>query len=232
VIESPLYVFDTDADVDEYVDSFHSVIQQLLDRHASLISRCRRVGKNDCRWLSDEARAAKRLRRRRERRYRRTQSAADRQHYISAQTAAGEAIHRSRSDHIRQRYQEAVGDAAATWRVTRDILHRRQRTYHSDADSARLAVDFSAYFHDKLSRIRQSIAAGLHVTSQFVFPSRSHSGPKLADIGIVSADEVRKVIHSTAVKSSPLDVLPSTMLRECADVFVPFVAHMANLTFS
>ena len=131
-------------------------------------------------------------RRRRERRYRRTQSAADRQHYISAQTAAREAIHRSRSDHIRLRYQEAVGDAAATWRVTRDILHRRQRTYHSDADSARLAVDFSAYFHDKLSRIRQSIAAGLHVTSQFVFPSRSHSGPKLADIGIVSADEVCK----------------------------------------
>jgi len=53
---------------------FHSVIPQLLDGHAPLKSRWR-VGKNDCRWLSDEARVAKRLSRRRECRYRRTQNA-------------------------------------------------------------------------------------------------------------------------------------------------------------
>ena len=103
---------------------------------------------------------------------------------------------------------------------------------HSDEDSARLAVHFRAYFQDKLSRIRQSLTAGLQATSQFVFPSRSHSGPKLADIGVVSADEVRKAIRSTAVKSSPLDALLSTLLRECVDVFVPVVAHMANLSFT
>jgi len=59
-------------------------MQRLVDLHAPLQTRCRSVGKNECRWLSGEARAAKRRCRRLERRYRLTQAAADRQAYTAA----------------------------------------------------------------------------------------------------------------------------------------------------
>jgi len=37
---------------------------------------------------------------------------------------------------------------------------------------------------------------------------------------------------TTAVKSSPPDILPSPLLRNCAGVFAPIIGHMANLSFT
>ena len=84
------------------------------------------VGRNDCRWLSAEAREAKRRCRRKERRYRRSQSATDRQAFQAARATARAAITRSRTDATKQRFDEAPGDVAATWHVVRDVLHRDQ----------------------------------------------------------------------------------------------------------
>ena len=131
IVASPLYVFTPTFRIDDYVSLFQREMQRLVDLHAPLQTRCR-VGKNKCRWLSDEARAAKRRCRRLERRYRRTQAAADRQAYTAARSTARNAVLQSRSDDIKQRFADAAGDHAATWRVTHDVLHRRQRTSHTD----------------------------------------------------------------------------------------------------
>jgi len=72
VLQSPLYDFDCDMSVDSYVELFNNETTRILDKHAPLKTRTRRVGHNDCRWLSAEARDAKRRYRRSERRYRRT----------------------------------------------------------------------------------------------------------------------------------------------------------------
>jgi len=49
--------------------------------------------------------------------------------------------------------------------------------------------------------------------------------------GPTSAPEVLKLLTSRPVKSSPVDLLPSVLLRSCTAVFAPIVAHMANLSF-
>jgi len=97
IVASPLYVFTPTTRVDDCVNLFQREMQQLVDLHAPLQTRCRRVGKNECRWLSDEARAAKRRCRRLERRYRRTQAAGDRQAYTAARSTARNAVLRSRA---------------------------------------------------------------------------------------------------------------------------------------
>ena len=56
-------------------------------------------------------------------------------------------------------------------------------------------------------------------------------GPTLDEFDFVTVDEAREAIISAAVKSSPLDILPSRLMRDCADVFAPIVGHMANLSF-
>ena len=38
--------------------------------------------------------------------------------------------------------------------------------------------------------------------------------------------------NSMSNKSSPLDVLPTSLLKSCADVFAPVVARIANLSFT
>jgi len=82
------------ADVDEFAELFDSEVQRILAFHAPLRSGRRRSGKNDTRQLSDEARRAKQLRRRLERRYRRTGLESDRRAYQAACTTARDRITR------------------------------------------------------------------------------------------------------------------------------------------
>ena len=62
------------SDVDTYVDQLNNALTELLDKHAPVRTTRRRPPKRISRWLSDEAVAAKRLRRRLERRWRNTKA--------------------------------------------------------------------------------------------------------------------------------------------------------------
>ena len=82
VLNSRLFESET-TDANEYAELFDSEAQRVLDAHAPLQCRIRRQGQHDIRQLSDEARQAKQLRRRLERRYRWLRSyLGDRTQYI------------------------------------------------------------------------------------------------------------------------------------------------------
>ena len=59
-----------------------------------------------------------------------------------------------------------------------------------------------------------------------------YSGPHLTIFGEVSVKEVKSLINSMSIKSSPLDVLPTSLLKSCVDVFAPVIARLANLSFT
>ena len=46
----------------------------------------------------------------------------------------------------------------------------------------------------------------------------------------VTIDKVRKLLASIPRKTSPLDVLPVSLLRDCAEVFAPAITTLANLS--
>ena len=116
--------------------------------------------------------------------------------------------------------------------MIRDVLHRDCKPVHSDSECQSLAVGFSKYFGDKLDRIRQSIAASLQQSNGPVHRARQHTGQRLSQLSPTSTDEVRKLLTSTRLKPSPVDVLPTVLLRSSVDVFSPIFAHIANLSFA
>jgi len=46
----------------------------------------------------------------------------------------------------------------------------------------------------------------------------------------VTIDEVQKLLISMPCKTSPLDVLPCSLLMDCADVFAPVISRLANMS--
>jgi len=52
------------------------------------------------------------------------------------------------------------------------------------------------------------------------------------DLQPPSIDEVRKLITSMPGKSSPVDHIPTSVIKSCVDVFAPLIAHLAKLSFS
>ena len=48
----------------------------------------------------------------------------------------------------------------------------------------------------------------------------------------VSEDEMAAVINSTRCKTSPVDKIPTVVLKRCVGIFAPSLAHLANLSFA
>jgi len=63
-----------------------------------------------------------------------------------------------------------------------------------------------------------------------VFAARPHTGPELSDFQPVTIDEVRKLLASIPRKTSPLDVLPVSLLKDCAEVFAPAITTLQLVT--
>ena len=85
---------------------------------------------HDNRRLSDEARHVKQLRRRCERRYRRTGLESDRQAYLLACSAARDCILKSQANRIKSELDEVSGDIGATWRTAQRLLHNDHRVVY------------------------------------------------------------------------------------------------------
>ena len=48
----------------------------------------------------------------------------------------------------------------------------------------------------------------------------------------VTSNEVGRVLASSPAKSSTMDIIPTSLVLRCKDVFCEIIAHLANLSFS
>ena len=136
----------------------------------------------------------------------------------------------SRADHLKAQLEQASGDIRATWHTVQSLLHSRQTVVYDDTECADPVDKFSKFFVDKVSCIRDNIMAALLQSSHRMFAPRLHIGPKLSVFPPVTIDEFRKLLTSMPCKTSPLDVLPASLLKDCADVFAPAITTRQPVT--
>jgi len=185
-------------------------------------------------FLTDTAKQAKRHRRRCERRWKRTGCETDRVAYRSACRTANRLINESRSDYFASRMDGLVSDAKRRWDVVKELLHEDDRQPDRTADESQsFCLAASSFFIHKLDRIKKSINAQLVGSSYDPAASDvQHTGPRLSIIKPVTVHDVAKIIRSMPAKSSPLDFVPTSLLKSCSDVFAKLIAHLANLSFT
>ena len=106
-------------------------------------------------------------------------------------------------------------------------------TNRDPAENQKVCDAFCEFFIDKLAKIaikiRDIIASGrLPPPVQLV-----HGTPKRFDpFENVSDADVIFVIRRTHAKTSPMDFVPTTIIKSCADFFGQLIARLANLSFA
>jgi hypothetical protein len=92
--------------------------------------------------------------------------------------------------------------------------------------------NFANYFVDKIANIK--VALNHRLNGDESDPTADDAvfhGTPLADLPPPSVDEVVKLIALMPGKSSPLDAIPTSIIKSCIDVFAPLIAHLAALSF-
>ena len=217
---------------DEYVDRLESTVVEILDELAPLRYVKKSQGKNSSRWLSSEAVTAKRLRRKLERRWKSTGAEIDRVKYRAACRNANALINGSRNQHRYQHIAELKGDSRRTWSAVKRLLHgESSQCGGKQEDNVAFCNTLAAFFINKVRNIRSAITVAL--SGQCVEPLSSDVPclSLLSDFTPATPMEVQRVLRSMSSKSSPLDFVPTSLLKTCAGVFSYIIADLANTTF-
>ena len=204
---------------------YDSVLHTLINLHAPLVTRKISM-KPPNPWMTPAILASKRYRRYLERIWRRNLTSLNRSRLIRQTHLCNRQMSKAKSAHYSKIIAEHSGNYGSLWKAFNKILHRCPKMHLPDHSSiATLANTFSSFFINKISVIRSS------------FPSDSHSrvlNPPdtrkvLQNLGCVSADEVRYLVLRAPCKSSDLDPIPSSLVKDCIDILMTPVTSIINL---
>ena len=116
---------------------------------------------------------------------------------------------------------------------------RMLRTY-STPTTTTTSTDNNTMFCSKLAMFFTNRVNSIKVTTAWALAGRvydplasdlHHQGPQLCAFASVTEDEVTKLIGSMPAKSSPLDFVPTSLLKACRYMFVHVITRLANLSF-
>ena len=218
----------------EFADQLDKTVADILDRYCPLqVRRKFAPNRRDSRWLSAGAVDAKRARRQLERKWKSSHKEDDYVAYRKACRSANKLIVDSRRDFYRERINAARADPRKRWTAIRDVLHLSNEVEIRSASACRNLCDsFASYFVSKIRNIKAAIQ--IRLANSQTDPLQSdpvYHGPLLSTLPAPSVDEVRKLICSMPAKSSPLDSIPTSVLKSCVDLFAPLIARLAGLCF-
>ena len=207
------------------------VVTAVLDDVAPLRKINR--GRKRASWLTPEAIAAKRRRRKLERIWTKDGSNKSRIVYRQACRSANKLITDSKRKFIERKLEESAGNPRRQWDVVNNLLHSHDAKSNSTPDDGTFSDRIAAFFHDKVANLKSSIRQHLVgvVLDPFVWDV-DFTEPTLGMVAPVTASEVEKLINSMPAKSSPLDFVPTVLLKRCSEVFSRIIARLANLSFS
>ena len=124
---------------------------------------------------------------------------------------------------------EAADNPKKLWQSTRSLLHTDDnRCEWNDNECDKLSTEFCKYFSDKILRIHGIISSALLAVSQTVCDDRLFAGDYWTLLEPTTALEVSKLLANMPAKPSPLDIIPTSLLKCCVDVFAPAISTLAN----
>ena len=218
-----------------YMQQLEVDILNALEAVAPLQKRTKRRGsKLKVKWMTPEVVSAKRLARRRQRRKNKTGNNDDYIAYCKANRAASKAITQARSTYLKNYLAESAGNAKTLWHAAKEMLHtNKPQPVYDNNESQKLANSFTSFFSNKLSKIASNIVTHLSTIGVDVSGcTASRTAEKHQSFSPVFALEVCRLISSMKPKSSPLDFIPTSLLKSCAPILSPYIAKLANLSFS
>jgi len=222
---------------DAFTDQLTRVVTSQLDAIAPIRHSSPRPPKPISKWLSTEAVAAKRERRRLEHRWLSTRDERDRLKYRRACRSANKLITMSRRDYFKKRLLDCDTQShSKRRRIVNELLHSRSTDKtRTDDENKQLCSTFADFFISKIVQLKSQISAKLASFSHippFPDPPTPNTGLPLNYLPPVTHAEVYKILTSVPPKSSSADLIPPSLIKSCPGVFSEIISVLANLSFS
>ena len=220
-------------ELNDLVTHYDEALSSALDRHAPLINKT--VTKRPIvPWFNNEIKTAKRMRRRAERKWRKTKLRLDFLDYKAKKNRATFEMKKARQEFYTDFIAENSHDTRKLFRSAKTLFnHESELHFQGYSDSnATLANDIGNFFIKKVGVIRTGLdtAAGNIHSADEMFPRNPEIHSLFQDFITLTDKEVSSLITKATKKTCSLDPMPTTLVVECLDVLLPVLTKMINLS--
>lgn len=215
-------------EVNEQVEFFNKAICDVLDRHCPVSVRMRRD--RPCGpWYDDNIHLLKRIKRKSERKWRKTNQSADRDIFLCQKEELNAAIVKSKSSYFTNVLLEA--NCKTMYSTIHSLLGTPKKILPYSDDHIGLANRFAGFFDEKISKIRTVLDEKEQClqTSGMIQASEKHQcEADFSSFVYVSPSDVKMIVTKSVNKSCFLDPMPTWLVKENIDVLVPSLVLVIN----
>ena len=230
LIASPL-ITNPATSLDSLADQYNRVLGQLLNNHATLKKHAI-TDRPAVPWYNESLTKEKRRRRQLERKWRNTKNQIDHDNFKAQRDLVKFMFHQAKSDYYHKKIQGCAGDQKALFKITNHLMHRSSTPKLPTCSShEELASRFSAHFVGKIHNIRDSLQAVAINLPPAVVHHDSACQSSLTTFAPASEEEIIKTIKMSPPKSSPLDPLPTQLVKNCLDTLAGPITRLINMSF-
>ena len=206
------------------VDTFHSSLQKIVDVHAPLRSKEICIKPNSP-WFDAEYSALRRLRRKAEKRYRKSGSEVDKNEFKRLRYATTASANEKKRAFYKARLENC--SPKVLFANINILLDEESETvYPTGSSDLEIANNFVAFFQDKVTKLRSRIPVAPCSDS-----AENLNISKLTSFRPTTPDEIRSIISSFPIKCSPMDPLPANLLKNYTTLFIDVWTRIVNLSF-
>ena len=217
---------------DECADIYNTILQSVLNDHAPLKEKTF-VERELQPWINEEILSSKRLRRKYERRWRRTRLTVDRIVYTDQCHVVQSLIEKTKTKYYQDIIEDCNGDQGKLFNIVNNFLGRNRNKGLPSAESQKtLANSISKYFVQKIADLRDNLAKMESSTKPLSCPPiqslLKHPEITLSCFSKVTEKEVEKIIKKSNKTSCDLDPIPTKILNTILPVVLPAITAIIN----
>ena len=214
----------------DVLENFNQLCKECVDKHVETKEIV--IAKNTCpKWIDSEFRSARAKRRTLYKRWRRTQSDDDRLNFEIARSCTHNISLDKRSKFYATSIDKCNNSHKELFRICKNLLDKSNSSKLPLYENPKVMADkFNDYFIRKIENIRSSFTS--NTTAKSGGDMDTYYGTTMSKFRKLSQEDLKKIILSKPVKTSPQDPLPAVLLKACIDEVLPALTSLVNLSLS
>ena len=205
-----------------------SFLKELVDSFVPL-KRRKKVKKVRPWRDNDDVRDALRRRRTAERAWRSKKMPVTKMQYNVMKKMFSRVDKEARTNYLKEDLEESKGDSKALQRKLNRLLGNSEVVLPDVDCDRKLAEDFAEFFTGKVEKIRNSVKADVDSPVEELDSCVDlDKDCILEEFREVSEEEMKRIIKDMSDKTCDLDLIPTWLIKECVEVFVPLFTKIIN----
>ena len=215
--------------IDQDLDLLNKTLKIELNKQAPIQMRTKKLSKHLV--TNDEIRNARLIKRKAERKFKKTGLERDKAVLRAAKKSLNRSIASARNKFFKDKFDKCKGNVKETYKIFNKLMNRvHQTTFPTHNSELILANKFSKFYFDKIRQIREEFLLDSNVRDRKVMETVRVDFP-LENFEPITYEEIFTITKNLLNKQSMLDVVPCKLFKQVVVELLPTLFRIISNSF-